>query len=181
MKLLYTEFLLPIKHYFFTLTGKEAIFDLIIPSTLGILSFILGSWCDISINQTNSIEFIKTLITLLSILIGFSITSLTIIASTTELTGRLMTVKTERKVGNKILNLYQLMNITFIMAIFSEILTLILNLSAVLFISADVQYIINNINLIIVINIMLISHILLLNIRNVTNFYFVFHNAISEK
>ena len=180
MKLLYTEFLVPIKHYFFTLTGKEGIFDLMIPTTLGVTSFILGSRYDISISQTNSIEFIKTLITLLSILIGFSITSLTIIASTTKLTGSLMGVITERKVGNKKINLYQLMNITFIMAIFSEILTLILNLSAVLFISADIQYIIHNINLIIVINIILISHIFLVNIRNVTNFYFVFHKASSE-
>jgi len=177
MKLFYTEFLIPINHYFLTLNKKEATFDLIIPILLGIIGLLFGLIFHISIDQNKSIEFIKILITLLSILVGFSITSLTIIASTTKLTDTLMSVTTERKVGNTILNLYQLMNITFIFSIFSEIFTLFLNLCTLLFISIDINFIINHINSIILINIILITHIFLIIIRNVTNFYFVFHKA----
>lgn len=177
MSFLYLEFLLPIKHYFSTLNKNETVFDLLIPVILGIIGFAIGVSLNVFIDKDNSIEFFKTLITLLSILVGFSITSLTIIASTSKLTDTLMSVSTERKIGYTKINLYQLMNITFIFALFSEIFTLILNLCAVLLVSSNIILDIKWINIIILIDIILIAHIFLMNIRNVTNFYFVFHKA----
>jgi hypothetical protein len=179
MSFLYLEFLLPIKHYFSTLNKNETVFDLIIPIIFGIIGVAIGLHLNIFIDKNNSIEFFKTLITLLSILIGFSITSLTIIASTSKLTDTLMSVSTERKIGYNKINLYQLMNITFIFALFSEIFTLILNLCAVLLVSSNIILDIKYVNIIILIDIILITHIFLINIRNITNFYFVFHKASS--
>lgn len=180
MRFLYLEFLLPIKHYFSTLKEDEAIFDLVIPLIFGVIGLALGLFLNISIDKNDSIEFFKVLIMLLSILVGFSITSLTIIASTSKLTDTLMSVQTGREIGYTKINLYQLMNITFIFALFSEIFTLILNLCAVLLISFDIIIIHRCVNLIMLIDIMLISHIFLINIRNITNFYFVFHKASSN-
>jgi len=179
MSFLYTEFLLPIRHYFSTLNKNESIFDLIIPVIFGAVGFAIGLIFNISIDKNDSVEFFKTLITLLSILIGFSITSLTIIASTSKLADTLMSVQTERKIGYTTINLYQLMNITFIFALFSEIFTLVLNLCAVLLVFSNMTSEIRYINLIILIDVVLISHVFLINIRNITNFYFVFHKTSS--
>lgn len=180
MRFLYLEFLLPIGHYFSTLRENEVIFDWIIPIIIGAIGFVFGLLFNISLDKSNSIEFFKTIITLLSILVGFSITSLTIISSTSKLTGTLMNVPTDRKIGNTTVNLYQLMNINFIFALFSEILTIILNLGAVLLASSNIIFDIRYINLIILFNLILISHIFLINIRNITNFYFVFHKVSSS-
>lgn len=180
MCILYLEFLKPIQHYFLTLKKNEAIFDLIIPMIFGSILYLSGLSLKMSIDQNVSVDFFKTLITLLSILVGFSITSLTIIASTSKLTDTLMGVATERKVGNTTINLYQLMNITFIFALFSEIFTLILNLSVVLLATSTVNLDIYYFNLMMIIDVILITHILLINIRNITNFYFVFHKASSH-
>lgn len=180
MRFLYTEFLLPIKHYFLTLKENEATFDLVFPLAFGVIGLLLGIFFKINIDQSNAIDFIKSLVTLLSILVGFSITSLTIIATATKLTDTLMNVKTKRKIGYKEINLYQMMNITFIFALFSEMFTLILNLAVVLSISFSINFLIVHINSIILIDIVLISHIFLINIRNITNFYFVFQKASSN-
>lgn len=129
-----------------------------------------------TILATDAVELLKTVITLLSILVGFTISSIAILATTSEKLNQ----ETERVIGNKKINLYQLSNIIFIFALFSEVLTLILNLSAVVLISYDVKSIIDHLNILVAINIVLISHILFINIRNITNFYFIFHYVKSD-
>jgi hypothetical protein len=120
---------------------------------------------------TNAVTLLNTIITLLSILVGFTISSIAILASTSEKLNQ----ETERVIGNKKINLYQLSNIIFIFALFSEVFTLFINLSAVVLISYDVKSIIDHLNILVAINIALISHILVINMRNITNFYFIIH------
>jgi len=176
MAILYIEFLYPIKNYFETIKDNEAMFDLGIPIIIGIIGAVIRRYYEFFILSTDAIDFFSTIITLLSILIGFTISSITIIAMTYQK----ISTPTKRTVGNTNLTLYQLMNTTFIYAIFAEFFTLGFNIAAVLSIAYKVGWAIDYINCMIVINIILIAHIILLNIRNVTNFYFVFHAINSD-
>jgi len=176
MAILYTEFLYPIKHYFKTLKDSEAVFDLVIPIIVGFIGGIIGLHYGYSILSKDAADFFSTIITLLSILVGFTISSIAIIA--TSHNG--INIPTKRSAGGNTLTLYQLMNITFIYTLFAEIFSLLFNIAAVLLIKYNVGWAINHVNLLIVINIVLIVHIILLNIRNVTNFYFVFHSMNSD-
>jgi len=171
MSILYIEFIYPIKHYFQTIRKNEAIFDLIFPLLIGLTGYYVLEKFQCTILVTDAVDLLKTIITLLSILVGFTISSIAILATTSEKLNQ----ETERVIGNKKINLYQLANITFIFVLFSEILTLVINLSAVVLISYDVISVIDHLNILIAVNIALISHILLINIRNITNFYFIFH------
>lgn len=170
--ILYVEFLHPIFHYSKTLKRNEAIFDLVIPFLMGAVAayFIYGNNC--SILPTSADSLFKTIITLLAILIGFTISSITILTSTGD---KLENKMTERKIGNSDINLYQLTNVIFTFTLFSEIITLVFNLIAVIMISYNVSHVINHLNEFIIIDIFLLSHVLLLNVRNMSNFYFILH------
>lgn len=177
MAIIYIEFLYPIMHYLKTLKNNEAAFDLGVPIIVGIVGYIIRYYYEYSILSTDAAGFFSTIITLLAILIGFTISSITIIATTHQK----ISIPTERSVGNTNLTLYQLMNTTFIYTLFAEFFTLVFNIAAVLSIAYNVSWAIDYVNLLILIDIVLITHIILLNIRNVTNFYFVFHRMNSDE
>lgn len=177
MAIIYIEFLYPITHYFKTLKSNEATFDLGVPLAVGIVGYIIRYHYGYSILPVDAAGFYSTIITLLAILIGFTISSITIIATTHQK----ISIPTERSVGDTNLTLYQLMNTVFIYTLFAEIFTLVFNIAAVLSTAYNVNWALDNINLLIVTDIALIAHILLLNIRNITNFYFVFHRMNSDE
>lgn len=175
MSIVYIEFLYPIVHYFKTIRKNEAVFDLVIPIFAGIAAIIVGILYNCVITPDNANDLFKTIITLLSILVGFTISSITILTATSEK----LNIDTERKIGKNSINLYQLTNVIFIFTLFSEIITLVINLIAVLLISYEITFVIDHINKIVILDVILISHILLLNIRNITNFYFILHKIKS--
>lgn len=176
MSEIYIEFLYPIVHYIQTIRKNEAVFDLLIPILVGIVAIFVGILCNCIITPDNANDLFKTIITLLSILVGFTISSITILFATSEK----LDIGTERKIGENKINLYQLTNIIFITTLFSEIITLVINLIAVLLVSYEITFVIDHINKIVILDVILISHILLLNIRNITNFYFILHKINSE-
>lgn len=169
MELLYTEFIYPIKHYFSTIKRNELVFDILLPLIVAIISgyAILKNQC--TITPTNASELFKTIIMLLSIFIGFTIASITILMTTRD--DRLK--KNIKRIKNTQINVYQLMNISFIFVLISEITTLIFNLVCVLLLSYKITLFYKYLNMATFINIFLLSHIFLLNIRNITNFYFI--------
>lgn len=175
MSVIYIEFLYPVFHYFQTVRKNEAVFDLLIPIFAGIIVIFVGIFYNCAITSDNANDLFKTIITLLSILVGFTISSITILFSTSDK----LNINTDRKIRNNNINLYQLTNIIFIFTLFSEIITLVINLIAVLLVSYEITFIIEHINKIVILNVILISHILLLNIRNITNFYFILHKIKS--
>lgn len=172
MSLLYIEFLYPINDYRKTLQRDEFIFDWIFPLLIAFFSAIYICKYDCTIAKESADSLFKTIITLLSILIGFTISSIAILTSTAD---KLKEIDTERSIGSTNISLYQLTNILFIFTLFSEIISLIINLIAVLMISYDIPLIVNHLNVFIVVDLFLISNVLFLNIRNMSNFYFILH------
>lgn len=177
MRFMYVEYIYPIQHYFRIIKRNEAFFDLVLPIIIAVLGFYILSSHEGVISNTDIKELLKTIITLLAILIGFTISSIATLATTSEKLNQ----ETKRKIGDKSINLYQLSNIFFIFALFSEIITLIINLSALMLISYNVKLLTDNLNSIVLINILLISHILFLTVRNITNFYFIHFTLHSDK
>ena len=111
MKYFYLDFVWPIKDYICTLNAGEFIFDWIIPLVISASIFFL---CGIDLCSTQISTYNGYVINALAILIGFSITSITILAtSDNEKTKELKEYQTNRSLGNKSISLYQLIFITF--------------------------------------------------------------------
>ncbi len=172
MNILYVEFLFPIIDYARTLKLNEFLFDIALPFLIAIVAryFIVKNDCTIIVESADSL--FKTVITLLSILIGFTVSSITILASTGS---KIEEKMTDRHIGKTEINLYQLTNIFFTFALFSEVFTLVVNLISVIMLSYNIQIVQTHLNELVVFDLFLLSHILLLNIRNMSNFYFILH------
>lgn len=167
---LYLEFLIPIKDYFIVLKSHECIFDWGIPLIFSTLSYFL---CIKGLSLKNKIDFNGYVINFLAILIGFSITCITILfTSDSENVKQLRNSDTERKIGNKKINLFQLIFITFSFVLIMEFLTLVSILIYDLIYISEERHRFSS--LFFVANILLLSNIIALNIRNISNFYFIF-------
>lgn len=163
-KFLYLEFMQPIKDYFITLKKNEFVFEWIIPLILALTFYFF-----FTSNLDKYLESTPIMINVLAILVGFSIATITILSTTESKNIKgLKKVLSERKLGGKHLNLYQLLLITFSYILIIEISLLVFNLLLNFF------SITNNYLIFFCINIFFIIHILFLNLRNITNIYFVF-------
>lgn len=164
-KYIYLEFLQLVKDYFVTLKKKELFFEWFIPLIIGLIFYFFSN-----INNNELHNFIPTIVNVLAILVGFSIATITILSTTSsQNVNNLKKIISDRKIGNKQINLYQLIMITFSFILFIEIILLIFNLLICLF-SISLYY-----KILFGINIFFMLHILLLNIRNITNIYFIFY------
>lgn len=175
-RVIYFDFLHPVKDYWVTLKLKEITFDWILPTILSLLSYFV-------ILQNTKFEdltnFNGYVINFLAILIGFSITCLTILStSSNENVSLLKSYEIDRKIGNKRISLYQFIFITFSFALIMELVTLVFDLVYFLYYSSkepkthyDFYYAVNT---------LLMYHIICLNIRNVTNFYHIFWKDLSK-
>ena len=166
----YFEFLFVIKDYAVTIKFKELIFDWILPF---IFAFIFR-WIflkNLCVNEIN--DFNGYVINVFAILIGFSLTSLTILStSNSKNINQLKEKIIKRKIGGKNISLYQLIFITFSFGLLIEIFALIFSLFYFLFIKIGYsEFFIKNL---FIFYLLLLIHIIFLNIRNITNFYFIF-------
>ncbi len=171
-KILYQEFTIPLKDYFSTLKINEAIFEWLIPIIIAIIFYF--SMSDVSAT-TNISVFIGGIVGLLAVLIGFSIASVTILlGSNNEAIMEMKKNLTNREIDGKKISLYHLIYITFISVILIEIFTLFLNLG-IYFDSEILGALLSYKRILISIDVVLLLSIFLLNIRNITNLYFMFY------
>lgn len=168
-KLFYFEFLIPIKDYFYTINKKEFIFEWLYPIILSIcIYFIILPGLTIE----HILNFNSYLINALAILIGFSITTITILSTSSNKNIDSLKVKqSERKLDHQKISLYQLIFITYSFVLIMEFLAILYNLSYYLVYSST--FLVKYSKVTFSINIFLILHIILLNIRNIVNFYFI--------
>ena len=174
-KILYLEFFIPIGDYFSTIKKNEIIFEWLIPLLLSI-GFYFGLSSEMSFEKI--VEFNGYVINSLAILIGFSITCLTILSTSnnhniTELKNGM----SERKIGNKNICLFQLIYITFSFSLFMELFTLTYDLMYYLLYSAVTEKIFAKATF--TVSIFLVFNIIFLTIRNITNFYLIFYKQES--
>ena len=161
--MIYSEFRYVLKDYFLTLTKKEFWFEWIIP-------LLIGSTCFFALFFKEPIEipdFNSAFITLLGILVGFSIAMLTVMTTSSNKNVEFIKkMKSGYIIDNIDVSLYRLFLINIGYSIIIEIFLLIFNIVIPIVLSNHNLYTFS-------ISIFLITHILFVNIRTVTNFYFI--------
>jgi hypothetical protein len=172
---MYLEFLLLIADYFRTLKWRCLIFEWVLPLLIGVVAYLLVAE---PAAKDLAKKFDDTAVTLLGVLIGFSITVITIMhTSSNKNIEEIKGVETEYKIGTQPLYLFHLILINLTYSVILEVLCLICNLCLLLVwdkIDAHISKILLSINL------FFILHILLLNLRNITDFYFILFKGQSQ-
>ncbi len=167
----YREPIIPVLDYLFTLSLDVFIYDIAMPFFVSVLIYFLVlskiSLCSIS-------SFSTVIIGILAILIGFSITSLTIIVSNgNQNIEKLKNTQSSRKLNGKNISLYQLLIITNTYSIVAEIVALLINLSFLFIFKSKIYSI--SYSIYYSLNIFMLLHIFFLILRNATNIYLVFY------
>lgn len=167
-KILYSELKYPIKDYFATVSKQEIIFDLIIPIIVGVIaSYLIFD----NINDANISNFIGFIINSSAILIGFTLTCIAVLISSNNKNIELIKeTKTTRKIGKKVIKLYQLLLVGFEYTLITEIVILLYNLAFMIIMSSSTVCVNKYLFFI---DIVFVLHIIALNLRNSTNLYLV--------
>lgn len=174
---IYILFLIPIKDFFATLNKKEFSFLFIIPF---IFTAVLNLFIFYEVDLKDLFQNLGNIINLLAILIGFSITGLAILASGGSENLNLLrkTNSREKKLDGKPVDLYKLLLNNFTYAVILELFTLGFNLLFSFIYSATLFK--NSVSIFYTIDCFLIIHIILLNIKNVTNIYFSLFKEVEK-
>jgi hypothetical protein len=165
---MYLEFIILIFDYFRTLRTRYVLFEWLVP-------VIISYFVYLQVGNENikaiSSKFSDTTVTLLGVLIGFSITVITIFqTSSSKNIEEIKSIPTEFKIGKQKLFLFHLVLINLTYLVVVEVFSLLINLT-IPFIWHDFSD--RTVKIILSLNIFFISHILLMNIRNITDFYFI--------
>ncbi|WP_282069681.1 hypothetical protein [Olleya namhaensis] len=167
---MYLEFLLLIADYFRTLSKRVFFFEWLLPFIIGIGIFLLlffGS------TTSATIVFKDNAINLLGILVGFSITIITILTTGQgQNLDEIKNKKTNIKINKENITLFRLLLINFTYSVIVEVGLIIVCLIYPLLIE-NIKF---NQNLKYVgfsILVFLILHIMLLTMRNLTDFYLI--------
>lgn len=167
---MYLEFFILIADYFRTLNKRIAVYEWVLPSILGVAIFsLLYFGSDVRATKV----FKDNSINLLGILSGFSITIITILTTGHSCNlERIKKKKTNVEIGDKKISLYRLLLINFTYSVILEAFLIIFCLTYPLIIS---NFKIPNLGKYIVFSVLvfLIIHVLLLTIRNLTDFYLI--------
>lgn len=167
---MYLEFFILISDYFKTLTKRIFLYELLIPIIVGITTYYyLQNGLDPKICK----KFGESSLTLLGVLLGFSITIITIL--TTGNSKNLVLIRsteTEYIIGGKKITLFDLLIINFTYSVVIEIILIIVLLLYPVFISnVEIPLLVKFIGFSLLSG--LVIHILLLTMRNLTDFYLV--------
>lgn len=167
---MYLEFFILIFDYFKTLKLRTVLYEIVVPLLIGGLAFyVLKTGHDTSI----CISFKDNVLTLLGILLGFSITIITIL--TTGNSKNLLAIQskeTSHVIGGKKITLFDLLLINFTYSVVLEIILIIVLLIYPM-ILANIPFSTNF--KIIGFSFMsgIVIHVLLLTMRNLTDFYLI--------
>lgn len=159
---------LPITDYWMTLRFTEFLFDWLIPLCVGVVIYVRTPPA-----LDNFVSFNGTVINLLAILVGFSITGITIFSTNDgSATARLKQRFSDRSISGTKLSLFQLLHLTLTYSLVVELITLVLTLSFSYL--SGLKFGITRVSLFYSIDALLVMHVLAVNFRNVTRIYFVF-------
>ncbi len=177
-KVIYGEWLVPIVDYFRTIKKKEFYFEWIIPYlTSLIIIFFFVKWGD---SAKAVLKLRDILPNTLAILIGFTITSLTVlIASDNESTNRMKNKKSDnRKIATEVISVYQLLLINLVYVLFIQMFLLVF-----IFFIGFILHLYSNtflVNMFLFMKTFFTLQIMLVLIRTITNFYFVFYRSFPK-
>ena len=175
---MYLNFFVLIFDYFRSLSIRIAIYELIMPLIFTIIYAFIADLPSLT-SEVNPLQKVPELnsnaITILGIFVGFSIAMFTIlVTSSNKNIENIKQWKTEVVISNEQISLYKLLLINISYSVLISSLLLIIDIIFMIF-TNQANKIINSIN------IMFISHVLLLNIRNITDFYLIVTKNMDSK
>lgn len=167
---MYLNFFILIFDYFRSLSFRIAVYELILPVifTTSYIFIVDPPYLKTQINSLQNIpELNSNAITILGIFVGFSIAMFTILTTSSNRNiENIKQWKTDTIISNEQISLYRLLLINISYSVLISSLLIIIDILFIIF-TNKANKTINSIN------IMFISHVLLLNIRNITDFYLV--------
>lgn len=171
-RFIYTEWLQPIFHYYMTLRKNEAVFEVVTPIVISVVSVSMYSYRGIIYKALSVLA--ELLPTSISVLIGFTVMMITLLlTSSGENIERIKGIKTERLINNKPVTLYQGLHIQFSHTLFSEVILLLI---VFLYLFLDGLNLIKRIEFLFLgVEVYLILNILLSVMRGMANIYFSFY------
>jgi hypothetical protein len=156
---MYREYFFVLFSYWHTLSKKEFLYEILIP----IIIFVFMLFAPVPFNKES---ILQTTLTFISIILGFTIASITIILTSNSTNfDKAKKEKTDRNFRG-INTLYQLLLVPFFYIAIFSFFELIFGAITILF-KLDSNY------LIYCLNFLFIFHILLVAIRNITNLFFI--------
>lgn len=167
---MYSEFFIAIFDYFSSLRRNLVVYEIVLPLGMSTgLFFILFEIGDLS----SISDYMNNVLTLLGVLVGFSITIITILTTgTSKNIEKIKEHKTDVKIGGRTISLFELLLVNFTYSVVLEILLIIAHLIT--------PIILSNFKLPLVIKLIGFSllfgcfiHVLLLTLRNLVNFYLI--------
>jgi len=164
------EFILLVIDYFRTIKKRDFVLEWAVPFIFGIVIF------QVNIGNNKVDELLKlisgNITSLLGVLIGFSVAVITILVTTNSKNiDEIKATETEYTIGNKKQTLFDLLLINYTYSVVIEVFLTIFNLIIPNIAAISLNH--STLNTLNTIDIFLTCHILLLTIRNTTNFYFI--------
>lgn len=178
MRLLIKELFIPIIDFYKISKKNENFKNFILPMLIGII-YIIGAFYIKAIPNFNirdfGNDFINTTITVITLLITFSMAYLTILVTGDNNNIKdLKSTVSERKIKNKQIVLYQVMLINISYTTIVEIIFLVVIFFQKFLLQVVTQ---NFIHIILMIDLIILTHILLLLLQIIINIYFSFWKA----
>jgi hypothetical protein len=167
---MYLEFIYSISDYYKTLDKKSVIFEIILPFIIGGCIFYLLFFKG---NLSHVHDYRDNVLTLLGVLVGFSITIITILTTGTSRNITLIQQRvTSLTMSGNPLSLFDVLLINFTYSVIIEVLLIVAHLIYP-FILTNYEFPLWVKVLVFSILFSTVIHVLLLTIRNMTNFYFI--------
>lgn len=132
---MYLEFLYVILDYFSVLTKKEKRFEWGLPILLGSISLYLY------VGDSMQYNFIKNIIEFIEVILGFTLTALTLILSSERIKSNTQKHPTDRNIRGKTVSLYRLIVVSFTYLITMESLLCLFFYIGSLFSSISFRYV----------------------------------------
>ncbi|MGH1387512.1 hypothetical protein [Kordia sp.] len=174
---MFKDYLLLINDYLMTL-GKGVWFDIITPLFIAVISFFLFKYDIIYLSK----DFIGNVLSVLGILAGFSITSVTILTSSeNDKINELKSYMTGKVVDGLEISRFRKIYIMISYSVLVTLFVIILNIVAYLFPWSKLGVNLNFLYTLKTLELFLLIHIFLLNIKNITYLYFIFFNDTNRK
>lgn len=166
---MWSEWRVPVGDYFRTLQREEALFDLMIPIVISMAT----TWFVRSDNQIFR-TLAQLMPTILAILIGFTITCITLLVSSNSDNIKHMKdiLSDTKNINGKAISIYQSLLVMFSYSLIVQILVLLWTviISLIDLPGARIQFFLT---------FMAVLHVFFLLMRNVTSLYLVFYNPSS--
>ncbi|MFE5321655.1 hypothetical protein ACFQ88_23405 [Paenibacillus sp. NPDC056579] len=171
-KMVYGEWLVPVVDYYSILKSNERNYEIMIPLVVSLITIISYHFWGDTLRALLKLRDI--LPNALAILIGFTVSCITILVTSNSDSVKIMkeTNTKDRYIRNSLISIFQWLFTNFVYILIIQVFLL----AFIFFVSFILQFFKNSLvlHLALMIEVFLLLHILLLIIRNITNFYFIF-------